>query len=321
MQAQMLKQSKRMQIFQEADTEFVVTHSQRTPVSAMLLERLLELEIIDTSRQRVAMLAMAGISHGPFPYLKDNLVIRYIDSEAACELFELMDPSSYQSQRYMAAPSTILHKGVRLICAGSWVNEVVPLYSAILQGVSHPNVYRAVYIDAPHYADDFLTNHIAFALRLRNMDIYNHDLLIHLSKVVAGSLWGHWGHSTVYGEPAVYKVLVKWLLYSTSFGIYIGFDRGHGMAAAGHQSHAQASVSGMQIHMSYRPFNVGEKLNPVFIPWIMRTLWDEPEIRQNDGLRIELRRLVALFDKWMPETKAGKELKYRLEPVRAALQF
>ncbi|KAJ1821766.1 hypothetical protein LPJ75_000634 [Coemansia sp. RSA 2598] len=298
--AQMLKQSKRMQIFQEADTEFVVTHSQRTPVSAMLLERLLELEIIDTSRQRVAMLAMAGISHGPFPYLKDNLVIRYIDSEAACELFELMDPSSYQSQRYMAAPSTILHKGVRLICAGSWVNEVVPLYSAILQGVSHPNVYRAVYIDAPHYADDFLTNHIAFALRLRNMDIYNHDLLIHLSKVVAGSLWGHWGHSTVYGEPAVYKVLVKWLLYSTS---------------------CTSVVSGMQIHMSYRPFNVGEKLNPVFIPWIMRTLWDEPEIRQNDGLRIELRRLVALFDKWMPETKAGKELKYRLEPVRAALQF
>ncbi|KAJ1882120.1 hypothetical protein LPJ66_011203, partial [Kickxella alabastrina] len=82
---------------------------------------------------------------------------------------------------------------------------------------------------------------------------------------------------------------------------------------------ARASVSGAQTHMSYRPFSAADKLNPFFIPWIMRTLWDEPEIRQNDSLRVELRRLVTLFDKWMPETKAGKELKYRLEPVRAAM--
>ncbi|KAJ1811834.1 hypothetical protein LPJ75_003952, partial [Coemansia sp. RSA 2598] len=102
--------------------------------------------------------------------------------------------------------------------------------------------------------------------------------------------------------PAVYKLLVKWLLYSTSCTSVSASASASvpaaamGMAAAGHQSHAQASVSGMQMHMSYRPFNAGDKLNPFFIPWIMRTLWDEPEIRQNDSLRIELRRLVALFD-------------------------
>ncbi|KAJ1722540.1 hypothetical protein LPJ53_003037 [Coemansia erecta] len=320
-EALMPERSRRVEKLKEADTVFVVTHSQGTPVSAMLLERLMELDIIDTHRQRVGMLAMAGISHGPFPYLKDNVVIRYIESEAARELFELMDPSSYQSQRYVAALSTILHKGVRLICTGSWVDEVVPLYSAIIQGVSHPNVYRAVYIDAPHYHDDFLTSLIVFALRLRNMDIYDHDLLMHLSEVVAGSLWGHSGHSTVYGEPAVYKLSIKWLLYSTaSTSVSTSASTSVPTAPAGYQANAQqASVSGSQIHMSYRPFNAGEKLNPFFIPWIMRTLWDEPEIRQNDSLRIELRRLAKQFDKWMPETKAGKELKYRLEPVRAAL--
>ncbi|KAJ2398382.1 hypothetical protein GGI05_000128, partial [Coemansia sp. RSA 2603] len=319
-EALMPEHSKRVEKLKEADTVFVVTHSQGTPVSAMLLERLMELEIIDTHRQRVGMLAMAGISHGPFPYLKDNVVIRYIESEAARELFELMDPSSYQSQRYVAALSTILHKGVRLICTGSWVDEVVPLYSAIIQGVSHPNVYRAVYIDAPHYQDDFLTSLIVFALRLRNMDIYDHDLLMHLSEVVAGSLWGHSGHSTVYGEPAVYKLSIKWLLYSTaSTSVSTSTSTSVPTAPADIPTNSPASVSGSQIHMSYRPFNAGEKLNPFFIPWIMRTLWDEPEIRQNDSLRIELRRLAKLFDKWMPETKAGKELKYRLEPVRAAL--
>ncbi|ORX66547.1 hypothetical protein DL89DRAFT_226670 [Linderina pennispora] len=308
--SQIIDPGPRADVLGAADTVFVVTHSQGTPVSALLLERLMELGLVVPRRQRVCMLAMAGISHGPMPYLRDNVVIRYIESEAARELFELMDPSSPQSQRYVAALSTILHKGVRLICVGSWVDEVVPLYSGILQGVSHPNVYRAVYIDAPHYLDDFLSNLIVFALRLRNMGIYDHDLLIHLSEVVAGSLWGHSGHSTVYGEPDVYKLSVKWLLYSTSAVSQSAIQSGGA---------AVSRASGEQIHMNYRPFNAAEKLNPFYIPWIMRTLWDEPEIRQNSVLRAELRRLIMLYDKWKPETKAGKELKYRLEPVRAAI--
>ncbi|KAI9466432.1 hypothetical protein BX667DRAFT_474996 [Coemansia mojavensis] len=303
-------------VLRDADTVFVVTHSQGTPVSAMIIERLMEMGLVDTDRQRVAMLAMAGISHGPLAHLKDNVVVKYIESGTARELFELMDPSSYQSQRYVAALSTILHRGVRLVCVGSWVDEAVPLYSAILQGVSHPNVYRAVYIDAPHYSDDFLTGLIVFAVRLRNMGIYDHDLLIHLSEVVAGSLWGHWGHSTVYGEPAVYKLAVKWLLYSTSATSCASASE----SVPADARHARGNgASGPQIHMSYRPFNATEPLNPFYIPWIMRTLWDEPEIQNNRGLRNELRRLVALFDKWAPETKPGKELRYRLEPVRAAL--
>ncbi|KAJ2760728.1 hypothetical protein IWQ56_005417, partial [Coemansia nantahalensis] len=143
----MPRRGRRAQALQAADTVFVVTHSQGTPVSAMMIECLLEMGLLDTTRQRVAMLAMAGISHGPLPHLRDNVVIKYIESETARELFELMDPSSHQSQRYVAALSTVLQKGVRLVCIGSWVDEAVPLYSAILQGVSHPNVYRAVYID------------------------------------------------------------------------------------------------------------------------------------------------------------------------------
>ncbi|KAJ2752837.1 hypothetical protein IWQ56_006688, partial [Coemansia nantahalensis] len=196
----------------------------------------------------------------------------------------------------------------------------VPLYSAILQGVSHPNVYRAVYIDAPHYLDDFLTNLIIFAVRLRNMGIYDHDLLIHLSEVVAGSLWGHWGHSTVYGEPAVYKLALKWLIYSTSAASQAAASApAGGLHFPSIWHSAPASVSGRQMHMSYRPFNATHPLNPFYIPWIMRTLWDEPAIRSDAGLHAELQRLVGLFDAWEPKTKAGRDLKYRLEPVRAAL--
>ncbi|KAJ2121467.1 hypothetical protein GGH17_005406, partial [Coemansia sp. RSA 788] len=68
-------------------------------------------------------------------------------------------------------------------------------------------------------------------------------------------------------------------------------------------------------HMSYRPFHAAEPLNPFYIPSIMRTLWDDPSIQACSSLRAELQRLVALFDKWAPETRAAKELRYRLEPV------
>ncbi|KAJ2257297.1 hypothetical protein GGH98_000955 [Coemansia sp. RSA 454] len=289
-EALMPPRHQRAAVLRSADTVFVVTHSQGTPVSAMLVERLLEAGILDATRQRVGLLAMAGIGHGPLAHLRDNVVIKYIESNTARELFELMDPSSFQSQRFVAALSTILHAGVRVVCVGSWVDEVVPLHSAIVQGVSHPHVFRAVYVDAAHYADDFLTGLIVFALRLRNAGMYDHGLLVHLSGVVAGSLWGHWGHSTVYAEPAVYKLAVKWLLLSTA-------------------------TAPEPAHMSYRPFHAAEPLNPFYIPSIMRTLWDDPSIQACSSLRAELQRLVALFDKWAPETRAAKELRYRLEPV------
>jgi hypothetical protein len=59
-----------------ADVILWATHSQGTPVSTLLIHRLLERGHIHTYRQSIGMLAMAGISHGPFPGLKDNLVVK-----------------------------------------------------------------------------------------------------------------------------------------------------------------------------------------------------------------------------------------------------
>ena len=65
-----------IQKLKEADFVFVATHSQGTPVSVMLVDKLLKNNIISENTQRVSILAMAGISHGKellgmffFPYL------------------------------------------------------------------------------------------------------------------------------------------------------------------------------------------------------------------------------------------------------------
>ncbi len=63
---------------------------------------------------------------------------------------------------------------------------------------------RAIYIDGPLYQpNDFLTNLLVFAIRLRNAGILDHGLIVQLSEVVAGSMYGE-GHSALYTEVDVY---------------------------------------------------------------------------------------------------------------------
>ncbi|KAJ1969452.1 hypothetical protein IWQ62_000619 [Dispira parvispora] len=199
----------------QADTIFIATHSQGTPVSALLFDRLITEGLVNPNRQRVGMLAMAGISHGPFPHLKDNLVVKYFEAEAARELFTLADGKSAVSRRYQSAISRVLDRGVKVVTVGSMVDQVVPLYSSILHGASHMNLYRAIYIDGAHYGADFLTDLLTFALRLRNHGLFDHDLLVHISDAIAGSLYtGTPGHSTIYNDTQVYITAAQWVMES-----------------------------------------------------------------------------------------------------------
>lgn len=145
----------------EADWVFVATHSQGTPVSFLLLEELLDIGVVtpwgDISSsssssssnestndpsilnykifepnlqrrpQKVGVLTMAGISHGPFPWLKSNFVVKYFEQEAARELFEFCEHDSTVAQEYLRALSRSLKEGVRVATVGSWFDQVVPV--------------------------------------------------------------------------------------------------------------------------------------------------------------------------------------------------
>lgn len=55
---------------------FWTTHSQGTPVSSILIDRLLQNNIFNLKKQHVCFFAMAGIAHGPFAFLKGNLIVK-----------------------------------------------------------------------------------------------------------------------------------------------------------------------------------------------------------------------------------------------------
>lgn len=110
-----------------ADCVFFATHSQGTPVSFLLFSQLISGGVIDAKAQRTGILAMAGISHGPFPQLKGNLVLKYLEQDPARELFDFCDSDSEQSQQFLNAVKHVLTSGGRVVACGSWFDQVVPV--------------------------------------------------------------------------------------------------------------------------------------------------------------------------------------------------
>ncbi|KAJ3083811.1 hypothetical protein HDU99_005899 [Rhizoclosmatium hyalinum] len=196
---------------QDADTVLVAAHSQGCPVSVMLFARLVREGFIDPSRQRVCLLLMAGISHGPFPHLKSSVVLK-VEADAARQLFDFNDPTASITKRYHAAISQVLNAGIRICCVGSWYDQVVPLYSAVLHAFNHPSIFRAIHIDGADYSPDFLSHLVVFALRLRNAGLSDRGLLVYLSEFLQGNVYGFGtqGHSTIYEETDTYSLGVQW---------------------------------------------------------------------------------------------------------------
>ncbi|KAF9088232.1 hypothetical protein BGX23_007548 [Mortierella sp. AD031] len=285
----------------EADLVLVATHSQGTPTSTLLVARLIEEGMLriakdDPRMQRVGILAMAGISHGPFPFLKGNLIVRWFEAEAAQELFEFMDSETEIAKKYREALRIVLTSGVRFTCVASLEDQVVPLYSAVMTSIHHPSIVRAVYIDGVTYQDDFLTNLISFSLRLRNSGVDDHGVLVHLSEVIAGSIYGE-GHSTIYEEREVYLLAIRSLLEPPK------------------SLTSEMARSEPILH----PFQATQTLNPFYLPWGMRGVMDEIKSLGDEVLNEEMERLKKLYDEWSPVSKGMKEIKFRLEPVRSRL--
>ncbi|KAF9909020.1 hypothetical protein EC991_009203 [Linnemannia zychae] len=281
----------------EADLVLVATHSQGTPTSTLLVARLIEEGMLrvaadDPKMQRVGILAMAGISHGPFPFLKGNLIVRWFEAEAAQELFEFMDSETEIAKKYREALQIVLSSGVRFTCVASLEDQVVPLYSAVMTSIHHPSIVRAVYIDGATYQDDFLTNLISFSLRLRNSGVDDHGVLVHLSEVVAGSIYGE-GHSTIYEEREVYLLAIRSLL----------------------EPPVSLTPELARSEPILHPFRARQTLNPFYLPWGMRGVMDEIKASGDEALKAEMERLKKLYDEWNPVSKGMKEIKFRLEPL------
>jgi hypothetical protein len=247
--------------------------------------------------------------------LINNIVIvyvcQYFEADAARELFEFMDSNSFISTQYREAMAFNLQQQVKTVLVGSMQDQVVPLYSAIMSGLSHPNILRAIFIDGHIYStDDFLIRLITFALQLLNTGLSDHGFLIHISEVLAGNIYAReGGHSTVYEELDVFMLPLQYLFETPPLGTQ------HSNVLAS----TVANKVSHEVKARLDPFQAKLRLNPFHLPWAMRGIWDDRRILENETLKGELDALQKLFDHWQPTSAKLKEIKFRLEPLKARL--
>lgn len=222
-----------------------------------------------------------------------------------------MDSNSDVSRKFRQSLNYILHQGVKMVLVGSLQDQVVPLYSALLSAISHPNILRAVYIDKHLYSENnFLISLVIFALRLRNAGLSDHGLFTNISEVLAGSLYAlEGGHSTIYEEIDVYMTAIRYLFDTPPFG-----QRARSLWHGSHSTNEFGEILHHDAHME--TFQAKLRPNPFYLPWILRGIFDDPAIKENMELFKELKHLRDLFLQWEPTDARLKEIKFRLEPLK-----
>jgi hypothetical protein len=152
-----------MEEIRKADFIMIACHSQGVPVGIMLVAKLIQFGCLDG--KRVGICAMAGVNLGPFPDYRSRWI-----SGSAGELFEFALPFSKVSKEYEAGLKCALGFGVRISYIGSiddqlvslevrtyfhiqtYTTSLICLQSSLFSPITHPYVYRAVFVDGRVHA-------------------------------------------------------------------------------------------------------------------------------------------------------------------------
>ncbi|KAI5961139.1 hypothetical protein CANMA_003913 [Candida margitis] len=318
-----------------ADFIFIASHSQGCVVSIILLARLIRMGILkDPIHKRIGLLGMAGINNGPFYGVDKSFFMKAysaIEHESLNELFELTKFDSSQSMVYKESIRTIINVNAKICFIGSINDQLVPLYSALASHVFHPNIYRACYIDYASSTPTFIEKLVSICSNLLNLGYFDNNVVKELSTSLAGPLTGG-GHSKIYNDGKVYDLGIKFFLDTDDLVIphdgkidYDDFDN------------SDLPVSN-QVYI--KEFNVGKiGTNPFVLPWCLRGLlfnieknWPTRDyvINEHDGSKeqtsvtngfTEVHELYEDFEQWKPTAKTHKDLKFRLNGLRANNAF
>lgn len=275
----------------DADIIFFCAHSQGVPVAVHILARLIEHGLVD--HKKIGMLCMAGISLGPFYGLDSKFVMRMystsVGTESLHELFEFQDTNSLQARKYLQSLRTVLAHNCKIAFIGSMNDQMVPLYSSTCMHVAHPCIFRSVYVDGKDVAPEFISDLVSLALLLRNIGSTDHNIVKEVSGAVAGALTGG-GHSKIYNEASVYDLAFEYITETTF----------------------PSNPVAMTV---FEDYEIPKKNpNPYNLPYCLRSMQYETLARP--PLRPLLENLNQEFDKWKPESKPLRDLKYRLSPIQ-----
>lgn len=274
----------------EADFVVFAVHSQGAVVTVHLLSKLIEEKILK-SKQRIGILSMAGVCLGPMPGMDQKMLMKAvtaIEHDSLTELFQLQRPDSSLAIQFRKDFAAVLKFGVKTVLLGSVDDQLVPLYSALCTNITHPNIFRAAYLDGVDVTPEVIAPLLDLALKRLDNGESDFGVIIELSSALTGALTGK-GHSKLYSAQEVYGLGMRvFLESSTSTGVDAIVDHDFGIP----------------------------KENPYLLPWSMHSLLSRST--SNPKLTKSVETLLEEYRSWKPTTKAMKTLKYRLAGLKQA---
>ena len=165
---------------------------------------------------------------------------------------------------------------------------------------------------------------VSLCTHLLNIGYFDNNVIKELSTSLAGPFSGN-GHSKIYNDGKVYDLGIKFVLDTDD--IVIPFDGESNLLEEITKS--ELPISNQIYIKEYNIAKIGT--NPYILPWCLRGLlfnieknWPnkragriEDKETVKNGYE-EIHDLYESFENWKPETKVYKDLKFRLNGLRAS---
>jgi len=272
---------------------FFSCHSQGCVVGCLLLKELFDLGWI-SSEKNINFLALAGVHHGCF----QNLPSDYFSNTK--ELFILSQPDNSLSNQHLSALAELLRHGAKIFLMACFLDEVVPLHSALAVGLGvHPNLRRSVYAGAKmnNESNDFILDLFELLCRCQTTGIQI-DLLPHLSGFFRGRFYqidiGQ-NHSNIRLEPQV---------FNAAAAFFTSFSKRNIIEVVPFRF-SSVWWSSILTNSFY-----GSDLNNYFLKQRIKGLFD---VSQQFEITKELANLRLSFREWRPNQEGEKHLRRTFE--------
>lgn len=315
-----------------ADMIFFVSSSIATPAAITLFSAMHQSEEFHLHKKKLGMLSMSGIHCGPYPGLNARVVIRAYypaENEIIKELFELQKTSSDISKQLSADTKYLCENNVKMTLAGSLNDQFVPLFSSIDSLVSHPNIYKCIYIDENCHVPPFLVKLFLVILTMQNVGYLDQNMVTDLSERLQGPVNVNNGsHGRIFDNEDVYETGIRFLMETTTLvhsralkferpGVGLKSKVGPALApkeSKDTSSNATTQVSSAAANAANAAMAIATEdvwhsdKNLYHLPWNVRGLVNDLlAIRNIENLQL-LNELVEEYKRWQP-TKAWRELK------------
>lgn len=260
-------------------------HSQGVPTSAFIAKELIEQGVLRPENLRI--FGLTGILEGPYRQIRYHPFVKYVEGYPAKQLFHFGKPDKQVKIDFDSTVAEFLHSGAKLVLLASWMDQVVPISSAILSSFApHPNLMRGLFVP------EVLQDEEAPVVRLLEICIY---------------MLGH----PVYHESGarVLQALSPQLVPS----LYVG--QGHSTIALAQDSFKfklPELVAGSKVHVrSSRLASLDLVANTYLVPWHLSILKDcsDPFIAR------KVAELLPMIAAWKPVRQPWMALKEQMEPL------